>query len=60
MGSFIALYGFGAGISFLPDVTAEMSEPSYWTENDDLLMTYKENEELNALTISSKGTNMYD
>ena len=60
MASFIAQQVCAAGISYLPDVTAEMSETSYWTENDDLLMTYKEIEELNALTISSKGTNMYD
>ena len=60
MASFIAQQVCASGISYLPDVTAEMSETSYWTENDDLLMTYKEIEELNALTISSKGTNMYD
>ena len=60
MASFIAQQVCASGISYLPDVTAEMSETSYWTENDDLLMTYKEIEELNALTISSKGTNMYN
>ena len=60
MASFIAQQVCASGISYLPDVTEKMSEPSYWTENDDLLMTYKEIEELNALTISSKGTNMYD
>lgn len=60
MVSFIAQQVCAAGISYLPDVTAEMSEPSYWTENDDSLMTYKEIEELNALTISTNGTNMYD
>ena len=60
MASFIAQQVCASGISYLPDVTAEMSETFYWTENDDLLMTYKEIEELNALTISSKGTNMYD
>ena len=60
MASFIARQVCASGISYLPDVTAEMSETSYWTENDDLLMTYKEIEELNALTISSKGTNMYN
>ena len=60
MVSFISLEVCAAGVSYLPDVTAEMSEPSYWTENNDSLMTYKEIEELNALTISAKGTNMYD
>ena len=60
MASFIAQQVCASGISYLPDVTAEMSETSYWTENDDLPMTYKEIEGLNALTISSKGTNMYD
>ena len=41
MASFIALQVCAAGISYLPDVTAEMSGPSYWTENDDLLKPIK-------------------
>lgn len=44
----------------MPDVTAEMSKSSYWTENDALIMTYEEIEELNSLTISTKGTYMCD
>lgn len=36
---FIATSVCAAGVSYLPDVTAEMSKPSYWTENDALLIT---------------------
>ena len=49
-----------SGIAYLPDVTAEMSSPSYWTDETDLLMTYEDIEKLNEDTISEKGTNMYD
>ena len=57
---FISSSVCASGISYLPDVTAEMSETSYWTENDALIMTYEEIEELNFLTISTKGTYMCD
>ena len=49
-----------SGIYYLPDVTSEMSYPSYWTEETDVLMSYDEIEKLNKETISAKGTNMYD
>ena len=58
--SFIATSVCAVGVSYLPDVSAEMSKPSYWTENDALIMTYEEIEELNSLTISTKGTYMCD
>lgn len=58
--SFITASVCAAGVSYLPDVTMKMSKPSHWTENDALLMAYEEIEELNALTISTKGTYMYD
>ena len=41
MASFIAQQVCASGISYLPDVTEKMSEPSYWTENDYLVFTYK-------------------
>ena len=57
---FISTSVCASGISYLPDVRAEMSKSSYWTENDALIMTYEEIEELNSLTISTKGTYMCD
>lgn len=49
-----------AAVMYLPDVTKEMSEPSYWTDRTEVLMTYDEIERVNALTISEKSTCMYD
>ena len=49
-----------AGVYYLPDVTSEMSSPSFWTDETDILMSYDEIEKLNAEAISTKGTNMYD
>ena len=49
-----------SGIYYLPDVTGEMSSPSYWTEEADVFMSFDEIEKLNEETISAKGTNMYD
>ncbi len=49
-----------AGGYYLPDVTSEMTAPSYWTDESDVLMTYAEIEKLNRETIAAKGTNMYD
>ena len=51
---------FASGSYYLPDVTSEMSYPSYWTDENDLLMTYEEIEKLNEETVSAKGTNMFD
>ena len=45
---------------YLPDVTGEMSSPSFWADETDVLMSYNEIEKLNEETISAKGTNMYD
>ena len=49
-----------SGVYYLPDVTSEMSSPSYWTEETDVLMSYDEIEKLNEETISAQSTNMYD
>ena len=49
-----------AGVYYLPDVISEMSYPSYWTDETDVLMSYDEIDKLNKETISAKGTNMYD
>ena len=51
---------FAYGSYYLPDVTSEMSYPSYWTAEHDPLMTYEEIEKLNEETVSAKGTNMFD
>ena len=49
-----------SGVHYLPDVTREMSAPSYWTQENELLMPYEDIEALNEKTISASGTNMYD
>ena len=49
-----------AGGYYLPYVTGEMSSPSYWTEETDILMSYEEIEQLNKEALSTKGTNMND
>ena len=49
-----------SGVYYLPDVTSEMSSPSYWAEGYDILMSYDEIDKLNKETIHAKGTNMYD
>ena len=48
------------GLHYLPDVTREMSCPSYWTDETEVFMSYEEISELNKKTVSAKGTNMYD
>ena len=48
------------GVYYLPDVTAQMSSPSYWTDEKEVLMTYEEIEKLNSDIISRQGTNMFD
>ena len=49
-----------SGVYYLPDVTSEMSSPSFWTNETDILMSYDEIEKLNEQTILTKETNMYD
>ena len=49
-----------SGAYYLPDVTGEMSSPSFWTDETDVLMSFDDIEKLNDETISAKGTNMYD
>ena len=49
-----------SGVNYLPDVTSEMSSPSFWTDETDILMSYDEIVKLNTETISTKGTSMYD
>ena len=56
----MSLNCLASGIFYLPDVTSEMSLPSFWTNETDILMSYDEIEKLNAETITTKGTNMYD
>ena len=49
-----------SGAYYLPYVTGEMSSPSFWADETDVLMSYDEIETLNKEIISTKGTNMYD
>ena len=49
-----------AAVFYLPDVKAEMSSPSFWTAETDILMSIDEIEKRNEETISAKGTNMFD
>lgn len=51
---------FASSVFYLPNVTSEMSNPSYWTNDTKILMTYDEIESLNALTVAQNGTNMYN
>ena len=51
---------FAAGVYYLPGVTSEMSSPSYWANETDVLISFDEIEKLNKETIHAKGTNMYD
>ena len=45
-----------SGVYYLPDVTSEMSSPSYWTDETTVLMSFDEIEKLNEETVSAKGT----
>lgn len=49
-----------AGVYYLPDVTKEMSSPSYWSEDDEVLMTYEEILRANENIVIQKGTNVID
>ena len=49
-----------SGAYYLPDVTSEMSDFSYWADETDVLMSLDEIEKQNEETISAKGTNMHD
>ena len=55
-----AINCLASGVYYLPDVTSKMSSPSYWANETDALMSYDEIDKLNKVTISTKGTNMYD
>ena len=62
--SAILIFGTAVNVAaaayYLPDVTGEMSHPSYWAEESEVIMSFEEIEKLNKETISAKGTNMYD
>ena len=49
-----------AAVSYLPDVTAQMSQAGYWTADCTVQMTMEEIEALNRATLAAEGTNMYD
>ena len=49
-----------SSVCYLPDVTKEMSSPSFWTDETDILMSFDEIDKLNKETIHAGSTNMYD
>lgn len=51
---------YASGVSYLPNVTREMSDTEYWTDNSEIIMSYEEISHLNEMTVSKSGTNMYD
>ncbi|MBR5308818.1 MAG: SH3 domain-containing protein [Clostridia bacterium] len=55
-----AVSSLASGGYYLPYVNGEMSSPSYWTQDNEILMTPEEISALNKSIISTKGTNMYD
>ena len=56
----MAVNCLAAGVYYLPDVTSEMSMPSYWSEETDVLLSYHQIDQLNKEIVSAKGTYMYD
>jgi len=48
------------GVSYLPYVSAEMAEPSFWSDDSEVLMTWDEIMVQNELNINASGTNMFD
>jgi len=50
----------GSSIVYFPDVKSQMSHPSYWSEDNTILMDYNDIIKLNETTISQQGTYMYD
>ncbi|MBR5229066.1 MAG: SH3 domain-containing protein [Firmicutes bacterium] len=49
-----------AAVAYLPGVTSAMSKASYWSKDQTVLMTNSEIQALNAKTIATSGTGMYD
>ena len=49
-----------AAVQYLPGVTAELSQAAHWTADQTVQMTAEQISALNAATILSEGTNMYD
>lgn len=45
-------------ITYFPGVTGEMTDPSYWSSNQDLLATAEEIMERNEAALSSEGTHL--
>ena len=45
-----------SGVYYLPDVTSEMSSPSYWANETDVLISFDEIEKLNKETVVASGT----
>ena len=60
----VCALGTAAAAAYMPDVTGDMSRPSYWSALQErpsaLLMTPEEIAAQNAANIAQSGTNMYD
>ena len=56
----ITVNALASGAHYFPDVTSEMSSPSYWSEENEILMNYEEIVKLNEEILSQNGTNMND
>ena len=49
-----------SAVHYFPNVTKEMSLPSYWSSETDVLMSYEEIKTVNEQTVLVSETNMYD
>lgn len=58
----INLQTYASDVNYLPYVTAEMTTPAYWADDNynEVLMSYEEIEKLNKKSLSTKDTNMYN
>lgn len=57
---FTSVNVLASGIYYLPDVTGEMSSPSYWSEDNEVLMSYEDILKANQKIVEQKGTNVID
>ena len=47
-------------VTYFPGVTAEMTDPAYWSSRQDILATAEEIRERNEAALSSEGTHLVD
>jgi len=56
----VSSVAFASDVAYLPNVTKDMSNYSYWSEDSSVLMTYKDIQKQNELTVSAKETCMHN